>query len=170
MSWKEHKAKAPKSVKFAVLTISSTRDFERDKSGKLIEESLEKAGHQLIKRIIVKDKLEDIKNGVKSLLLIDAEVIITTGGTGISTKDLTLEAIKPLLSKEIQGFGELFRHLSYEEIGSPAILSRALGGVTNLEGKRKILIALPGSPNACKLACEKLIIPELSHLVWEANR
>jgi molybdenum cofactor biosynthesis protein B len=83
---------------------------------------------------------------------------------------LTLEAIKPSLSKEIQGFGELFRHLSYEEIGTPAILSRALAGVIDWKGKRKILIALPGSPQACKLACQKLIIPEISHLVWEANR
>jgi molybdenum cofactor biosynthesis protein B len=170
MNWKEHKAKAPKSVKFAVITISSSRSLETDESGKLIEGLLQKGGHQLIKRIVVKDELEDIKSGVKSLILTDAKAIITSGGTGISTKDLTLEAIKPFLSKEIQGFGELFRHLSYEEIGSSAMLSRALAGISNWEGKRKILIALPGSPQACKLACEKLIIPELGHLVWEASR
>jgi molybdenum cofactor biosynthesis protein B len=170
MSWEEHKRKAPKFVKCAILTISSTRSLATDESGKLLEELLLKAGHRVTKRAVVKDEPKEIKREVKFLLSTDAQVIITSGGTGISIRDLTLEAIKPLISKEIEGFGELFRYLSYKEIGSAAVLSRAIAGVINCSQTKKILIVIPGSPHACKLACEKLIIPEIAHLVWEANR
>jgi molybdenum cofactor biosynthesis protein B len=149
------------------LTISNTRTKENDDSGKIIQEGLLKDEHRVIGYEVVKDDAEPIKIQIQQWLLNpEVQVIITNGGTGISRRDVTIEAITPLLEKVLDGFGELFRWLSYQEIGSSSMMSRAIAGVA--EGK--IIICLPGAPGASRLAMEKLILPELAHLVWEANR
>ena len=164
---KEHKKNIIKNIKFGLILVSDTRYQEykenkpsSDKSLPLIEELLKKNDHFLSKNIIVPDEKEKIVEEVNNLVADDSiDIIITTGGTGISPRDVTFEAIHPLLDKEINGFGELFRQLSYSEIGSAAMLSRAFSGVI----KKKVIFCLPGSPNACKLALEKLILKEAGH-------
>jgi molybdenum cofactor biosynthesis protein B len=116
---------------------------------------------------LVKDDISEIRKALEDIMENrNIQAIILNGGTGISKKDVSIEAVKPFLKKELVGFGELFRYLSYKEIGSPAILSRAIAGVA----KGKIIICLPGSTNACKLAMENLILPELGHMVYEVGR
>ena len=167
MGVKDHKEKAKKSVKCAVITISTTRTKDNDESGKIIISSLEKYGHEIGFYEILKDDLRLIKSVIQNLIeKNEIEVIILNGGTGISKKDVTIEAVSPLFEKNLKGFGELFRNLSYNEIGSASIMSRAIAGVVN----SKIIICIPGSPNAVNLAMGKIIINELSHMVWEANR
>jgi len=161
-----HKCHALKSVKCAVLTISDSRTEETDDSGKLIKESLQENGHSVAGYRILKDELEDIKSTVAELLDSDVQAIIVNGGTGISKRDVTVESVSGLLEKTLDGFGDLFRMLSYEEIGSSAMMSRALAGVA----KGKIIICMPGSVGAVALGMKKLVIPELGHMVWEANR
>jgi molybdenum cofactor biosynthesis protein B len=147
------------SLKMAVITASDSRTVETDESGRLIRELLEKAGHTITHYEVLPDSPDRIRQAVMdNLARVDA--IIIDGGTGIAARDSTIEAIRPLLSKELEGFGELFRMLSYQEIGSAAFLSRALAGTSH----GKIIIALPGSPDACRLAMEKLLIPELGHI------
>ncbi len=162
----EHKCHALKSVRCAVLTISDSRTEETDDSGKLIKESLQENGHSLAGYRILKDELEDIKSTVAELLDSDVQAIIVNGGTGISKRDVTVESVSGLLDKTLDGFGDLFRMLSYEEIGSSAMMSRALAGAA----KGKIIICMPGSVGAVALGMKKLVIPELGHMVWEANR
>ncbi len=156
-------AEAVKSVRCAVLTISDTRTEETDTSGQLIRSLLSADGHSVVRYQIVRDDVWQVRKVVVSWLT-DEEVdaIVTTGSTGLSPRDVAVEAIEPLLDKKLEGFGELFRSLSYGEIGSAAMMSRALAGVAN----GKIVFSLPGSPNACQLALQKLILPELRHLVW----
>lgn len=167
MGIEEHKKHAPSTLNCAVITVSSSRTKENDDSGKAIMEIFETQGHNVIQYNLVKDKISSIREVLENIMAEQSiEAIILNGGTGISKQDVTIEAVKPYLEKELKGFGELFRLLSYKEIGSPAMLSRALAGV----GKGRIIICLPGSTNACKLAMEKLIIPELGHLVFEAGR
>jgi len=161
-----HKCHALKSVRCAVLTISDSRTEETDDSGKLIKESLQENGHSLAGYRILKDELEEIKSTVAELLDSDVQAIIVNGGTGISRRDVTIEAVSGLLDKTLDGFGDLFRMLSYEEIGSSAMMSRALAGAA----KGKIIICMPGSVGAVALGMKKLVIPELGHMVWEANR
>jgi molybdenum cofactor biosynthesis protein B len=120
---------------------------------------LERAGHTIAHYEVMPDSPERIRQAVIEYLP-NVDAIIVNGGTGISARDTTIEAIRPLLSRELEGFGELFRMLSYQEIGSAAFLSRALAGISH----RKIVVALPGSPDACRLAMEKLLIPELGHM------
>lgn len=159
-------AESIKSVKCAVLTISNTRTEETDTSGKLICDLLEAKGHCVIRYQIVPDDIWQVRKVIVSWLT-DEEVdaVITTGSTGISPQDIAVEAIKPFLDKNLEGFGELFRSLSYSEIGSAALMSRAFAGVAN----GKVVFCLPGSPNACQLALQKLILPELRHLLWTAR-
>jgi len=150
-----------------VVTVSDTRGAETDVSGKLVKEHLMGSGHQVVAYHIVKDEVQEIQN----LLRQGAEnpqvqVIILNGGTGIAPRDVTYEAVEELLDKKIEGFGEIFRYLSYKEIGSAAMLSRALAGVCN----RKIVFSLPGSRGAVDLAMRELILPEMGHLVREANK
>lgn len=158
----DHKSDAKKQIHVAVLTVSDTRTLDTDKSGRIIAELFEAAGHQLVSRKIVKDEVEQIREAVTSWTE-DQEVdaIITTGGTGIAARDKTPEAVLPLLDGEIPGFGELFRMLSYEEIGPACILSRAFAGRI----KNKMIACLPGSTNAIKLAVNKILLPEITHLV-----
>lgn len=156
-------------INVAVLTVSDTRTKETDKGGQLVQQYLKdlnveiKEGHYQI----VKDDVTEIQTQVNEWLNNDVDAIITTGGTGISQRDVTIEAIKPLLDKEIEGFGEIFRYLSYtEDVGTRAILSRAIAGTVG----HKVIISIPGSTGAVKLAMEKLITKELNHLVHELNK
>lgn len=154
-----HEAGARHHLKVAVITATDTRGPDADESGKLIIDLLEAAGHLIEHYELAPDDPERIRHAVRERLA-DSAVIIVNGGTGIADRDVTIEAIRPFLSKELEGFGELFRMLSYHEVGSAAFLSRALAGVAN----GKIVVALPGSPAACKLAMEKLLLPELGHM------
>jgi molybdopterin adenylyltransferase len=168
MSTTEHKQGAPKTVYCKVITVSDTRNIETDKSGKLMMDLLEQAGHSIVDYVIVKDEEIPIKEEIlKGCEREDIEVILTNGGTGIAKRDVTIETVQGLLDKEIVGFGELFRMLSYQEdIGSAAILSRAIAGVV----KDKAVFSTPGSTGAVKLAMNKLILPEIGHVVREIKK
>ncbi|BAQ60836.1 molybdenum cofactor biosynthesis protein MoaB [Geminocystis sp. NIES-3708] len=162
-----HQNSQKKSINCAVVTISDTRTFETDISGKIAQEILINANHKIINYQIVKDEPHEIKSLLVNLASNEAlNCIIFSGGTGISPRDNTYDIISRILEKTLSGFGEIFRYLSYQEIGSRAISSRAIGGVYN----GKIVFSLPGSQNAVKLGLEKLIIPELNHLVEEINK
>ncbi len=166
-STQEHRAQAPAFVRAFVLTVSDTRTLETDEGGALIEDLLASAGHEILGRQVVRDEIPAIQSAVQQASdgLGDPEVIIVTGGSGIATRDVSPEALRPLLTKELPGFGEIFRVLSWEEIGAAAMLSRAFAGVMG----RTLLFVLPGSTNAIRLAMEKLIVPEIGHLVREAR-
>ncbi len=161
----EHRSKAPKKLSFAVITVSDTRTIESDKSGRLIVECMTEAGHGLASRAIVRDEPVEIAEEAKQVLSSKVDVLLLTGGTGISHRDQTPEAIEPLIEVHIPGFGELFRTLSYEDIGPAAMLSRAFGGRSG----STLVFCLPGSTGAVRLAMEKLLIPELPHLVFHAR-
>ena len=165
MSTHLHRKDAPKSIRCFVLTISDTRTPASDSSGNAIAEALRAAGHEVIGRQFVRDEPADVRQAVSSHVH-HAQVIVTTGGTGITSRDSTYEAIASLLDKTIDGFGELFRSLSYEEIGSAAMMSRACAGTIG----RTAVFALPGSEAAVRLALEKLILPEIGHVVRELQR
>lgn len=150
-----------------MLTVSDTRTPETDTSGLAIAELLMAAGHLVTRRLIVKDEPADVVRAVSDQLDAgDVDVIITTGGTGITSRDRTYEAIDDLLDKKLDGFGELFRMLSYQDIGPAAMMTRASAGIA----RGKIVISLPGSENAVRLAMTKLLIPELGHLVQQASK
>lgn len=168
MSTTEHKQGAPKIVNCKVITVSDTRNKETDKSGKLMIELLEQAGHAIVDYCLVKDEAASIKEAIlQGCERGDIDVILTNGGTGIAKRDVTIESVQSILDKEIVGFGELFRMLSYQEdIGSAAILSRAIAGVV----KNKAVFSTPGSTGAVKLAMNKLIIPEIGHIVREIKK
>jgi molybdopterin adenylyltransferase len=168
MSTSEHKQEAPRKVKCKVITVSDTRDKQTDKSGKLMIELLEGAGHSIIDYVVVKDEENAIKEEVlKGCENPDIDVILTNGGTGIAKRDVTIETVSSLFDKEITGFGELFRMLSYQEdIGSAAILSRAAAGVI----RDTAVFSTPGSTGAVRLAMNKLILPELGHVVRELRK
>jgi molybdenum cofactor biosynthesis protein B len=166
-SAKQHRAAAPASVACAALTVSDTRTLADDKSGALIVELLEAAGHRVVERAIVRDEPTDVAAFATKLAASAAvEAILITGGTGIAARDSTPEALRGLFAKELPGFGELFRMLSFQEIGSAAMLSRALGGIAG----GKLLFALPGSTAAVELAMTRLILPELAHLLNELRK
>jgi molybdopterin adenylyltransferase len=167
MSVEEHKRGQPSSARVFVLTISDTRTRETDTSGAAIQALLEEAGHVVTARELVPDEPAEVQRAVRQQLAgPDAQVLITTGGTGITARDTTYEALSSLLQKRLDGFGELFRALSYEDIGSAAMLSRACAGISG----GKVLFVLPGSENAVRLAMTKLIVPELGHLLREVAR
>ena len=157
-----HADEQVEAIPCAVLTISDSRTNVTDDSGKIIMHTLKEAGHTVEYYEILKDETDDVHSTIDQLLNGNVSVLITNGSTGVGVRDIVIEAMTPLLDKRLDGFGQLFRQLSYEEIGSAAIMSRALGGTA----RGKIVFCLPGSPNACKLAMEKLILPELKHLVW----
>ena len=167
MSHLEHKATSPSSVRCYVLTISDTRRVNTDTSGRAIAELLESSGHHVVGRGIVRDDPDSIRAELlKQLKDPSARIVITTGGTGITSRDSTYEVVSSLLEKRLEGFGELFRMLSYHEIGPAAMLSRACAGTV----MGKIIVSLPGSENAVRLAMTKLLLPELGHLVRELSR
>ena len=163
----EHKKTAPTTVGCFVLTVSDTKTADTDTSGALIRQLLTAAGHRVVDARIVRDEPGDVTRLVRDACTrSDVQAVIVTGGTGITSRDSTYEAVDALLDKRLPGFGELFRMLSFQEIGAAAMLSRAQMGLH----ARRIVVSLPGSPNACRLALEKLLIPELGHLLREASR
>jgi molybdopterin adenylyltransferase len=165
VSSEEHKAAAPVRVRVFVLTVSDTRTDDNDTSGRAIGEMLSAAGHHVAGKAIEKDEPARVGELVRQQAAIgDVDAIITTGGTGLTSRDGTFEAIDALLTKRLPGFGELFRMLSYEDIGSAAMMSRACAGTIG----KAVVIALPGSEKAVRMAMSKLVIPELTHLVQQA--
>ena len=167
MSSQEHKAAAPARVRAFVLTVSDTRTDATDTGGAAIIELLKEAGHLVAGKAIEKDEPARVAELVRQQAVIgDVDAIITTGGTGLTSRDSTFEAIDALLTKRLPGFGELFRMLSYAEIGSAAMMSRACAGTIG----KVVIISLPGSEAAVRLAMTKLVIPELAHLVQQARK
>ena len=164
MSHLEHKAQAPASVVCSVLTVSDSRTADTDTSGRAIRQMLEEAGHPIASHAIVKDEPAQVTSHVRAQLADPrTQVIITTGGTGVTSRDGTFEAIDGMLEKRLVGFGELFRMLSFEEIGAAAMLSRATAGTVS----RMAIFVLPGSEHAVRLAMTRLILPELAHLAQQ---
>lgn len=155
------------AVQAAVVTVSDSRTEATDESGRLIQELLRREGHRITGYRILPDDEEALRSHLLTLLESDADAVIISGGTGLSRRDRTIEAAQGLIEKEIPGFGELFRHLSYaEQIGTAAILSRSLAGAA----QGKLLVCLPGSKAAVELALKRILLPELRHLVWELRR
>jgi molybdopterin adenylyltransferase len=166
-SHKEHKAHVPKSIGCMVITCSDTHTPETDTSGQLIQKLLKDKGHSIAAYHLVKDEPAQITARITEGIANESvQAIIINGGTGISRRDSTFEAVDAMLEKRLDGFGEVFRYLTYQEIGSPAIMSRATAGII----KGRVLFSTPGSENAVRLAMEKLIIPELGHLVKEMTK
>lgn len=157
-----HKAHAPSRVRCAVITASSTRTAEDDAAGRLLQDLLAEAGHPVAFYRVVPDDVAAIQAAVREAAEA-ARVVLVTGGTGLAPTDVTVEAVTPLLDRRLPGFGELFRWLSYQEIGTAAILSRALAGV--VEGR--FVACLPGSPAGARLALEQVLLPELGHIVQQ---
>lgn len=171
-STREHKAQAPKNLKFGLFICSTSRyrqmkqgeKFE-DPSGDLMQRLIEEAGHKLVFRRLIPDDEFMIREAVDQALHADVDVVVFCGGTGISPSDVTIETVSPLMEKLLPGFGEIFRWLSFEEIGSAAMLSRAMAGVA----QGKVFFCVPGSLNAVRLCFEKLILTEASHIVKHAR-
>jgi molybdenum cofactor biosynthesis protein B len=167
MSQADHKAQAPSSVRCVIVTISDTRTEETDTSGRAIADLLTAAGHTVAGRAIVKDDADLVRGTIERHLASgEVQAIITTGGTGITSRDSTYEAVNGLLQKRLDGFGELFRMLSFEQIGPAAIMSRACAGLV----AGRVVVSLPGSEGAVRLAMERLLLPELGHLVQQATK
>jgi molybdenum cofactor biosynthesis protein B len=167
MSVEEHRRHSLSSLGFAVLTVSDSRSAADDRSGDAIRAAVAAAGHRLVASDLVRDEAPAIRRAVRSFLKDAAvDVVVVTGGTGFSPRDVTVEAVAPLWEKPIEGFGELFRMLSWEQVGAAALLSRAAAGMA---GERAIFL-LPGSPKAVMLGMEKLILPESGHLISQAKR
>lgn len=168
-SYQEHQAAAAKygALGFAIITMSDSRTPETDTSGQFIREAVAAAGHRVARYALVKDDPSQIRPQLQAALA-DPEVavIVTNGGTGISQRDNAFETVASMLEKKLDGFGELFRMLSYEEIGAAAMLSRALGGIA----RGKVLFSLPGSTKAVKLGMEKLILPQAGHIYFELQK
>ena len=162
MSTHEHKKHAPRKVSLGIITVSTTRALVDDASGNWISEQAKKEGHAVVFHQVVTDDQDIIAASLQNLIQTEQpQVIILTGGTGITKKDVTIEAVSPMFTKTLSGFGPLFAKLSFDEIGSAAFLSRATAGVI----EESVVFCLPGSLNACKLACRELIFPEMGHLV-----
>ena len=168
MGTDEHKGKAPKSVGFGVVTVSDTRTEEDDLSGKAIIEIMKSAGHKSLRKMIVKDEVDQIQKALREMLEDkETNAVVINGGTGVSKRDVTIEAVLEFEEKALPGFGVLFRMLSFEVVGGAAMMSRATAFVT-FEGK--VVFCLPGSERAVRLAMTRLVAPEVAHMVWEANR
>jgi molybdenum cofactor biosynthesis protein B len=162
MAVREHKKEAPKTVSIGIITVSTTRALIDDTSGKWISEQAEKMGHKIVFHQVIPDDTEIITATLNDRIEeSNSQVILMSGGTGITKKDVTIEAVRPLFTKELSAFGSLFAKLSMEQIASAAIMSRATAGVIG----NTVVFCMPGSLNACKLACTRLIFPELGHLV-----
>jgi len=167
MGTDEHREKAPRSVGFGVVTVSDTRTETDDLSGMAITDIMRSAGHRFIRKVIVRDEVDQIQRALREMLEDnETNAVVVNGGTGVSKRDVTLDAALDFEEKALPGFGELFRMLSFEEVGGAAMMSRATAFVT--EGK--IVFCLPGSEKAVRLATTRLIAPEVAHMVWEAGR
>ena len=167
MSYAEHKREANDRVACAVVTVSDTRTQATDKSGAMIKDSLAADGHSVCHYEIVPDEASAIRSAIeRAVARPECDAVLLTGGTGIAPRDGTPEVVAAMLDKRLDGFGELFRMLSYQEIGSGGMLSRAVAGIAG----QKLIFSIPGSTNAVNLAMTKLILPELSHLVYELRK
>ena len=164
----EHRSEAGRPVLgFALLTASDSRDERRDKGGALLAALVAGAGHRVASRGLVRDDISEIRAGVEAALALSSvDVVLVSGGTGLAPRDVTIEAVTPLFEREIPGFGELFRMLSFAAIGAPAMLSRAAAGMV----AGRAIFLLPGSPAALELALSRLILPEIAHLLAQARR
>ena len=162
MGTKTHREKAPRSVSVGVVSISSTRKLEEDESGHWIARQVAREGHRLEFHRVVPDAIEAIRAPVREAVVKGSpQVLVLTGGTGIAPRDVTIESVRTLFTKELTAFGVLFAQLSYDQIDSAAVLSRATAGLVN----KTVVFCIPGSIKACKLACKYLIFPELGHIV-----
>jgi molybdenum cofactor biosynthesis protein B len=166
MSYHQHRAEAPAAVRFGVITASDTRNEAEDLSGGYLREAIAAAGHAVASYAVVRDEPEQIVAALRSAAAAGAEAIIIDGGTGVAARDRSYEAVAGLLEKRLDGFGELFRMLSWAEIGSAAMLSRAVAGTWG----GRVLFSIPGSRAAVQLAWEKLIAPEVGHLLRELRK
>ena len=166
MGIKAHKKKAPKRLNLGILTISTTRTIENDDSGKWIKKLARKEGHRVLVHQVVPDDAAAITRVLWEVLEASGpDVVLLTGGTGISPADVTIEAVRPMFDKELTAFSHLFALLSFEQIDAAALLSRAAAGIIG----KTVVFCMPGSLKACKLAARALIFPELGHLVWHAR-
>jgi len=163
----EHRASSPEAVRCAVVTVSDSRTLETDSGGQLLHDLLVQAGFEVLRREIIRDEpatmrplLEQLRDDPRM------DAVLLTGGTGLSSRDQTYETVCSLITKTLSGYGELFRMLSYQEIGAAAMLSRTVGGLMD----QTVVLTMPGSPAAVRLAVERLVAPELRHLVREARR
>lgn len=166
MSEVEHKKNAPVSIPYTILTISDSRTLDTDQSGKTIRALMEENKHCLIEQRIVPNQKNAIEKAIQESLSSQAEVLLLNGGTGISDRDITYEVVQGLLEKKLDGFGEIFRYLSYQEIGSAAILSRAIGGTIG----KKAIFSMPGSTKAVQLAVKTLLLNEIPHVLSELKK
>jgi molybdenum cofactor biosynthesis protein B len=166
MSHHQHRAEAPTQVRFGILTASDTRGEAEDESGQYLKAEVAAAGHLLASYAVVRDEPEAIRAALAAAAAAGAEVVVVNGGTGVAARDRTYEAVSGLLEKRLDGFGELFRMLSHAEIGSAAMLSRAVAGTWG----GRVLFSVPGSRAAVRLAWEKLIAPEAGHLLRELRK
>ena len=170
---KKHKAEAPKKLSFGIFMCSTSRysqikkgEKAQDPSGDIIESLLRKVRHTVLLRRIISDDPNMIAEAIKETMgRPDLDAVVFCGGTGITPSDVTIETVTPFLDKTLPGFGEIFRRLSYDEIGSAAILSRAIAGVA----RGKAVFCIPGSPNAVQLCLSKLVLPEAGHLIKHAR-
>jgi molybdopterin adenylyltransferase len=166
-SAQQHRQQAPASVTCAVVTVSDTRTLADDRSGATIVEMLQRAGHTVAERTIIPDEPDELEMAVRELVVHPSvAVVLITGGTGIAPRDQTPDALRRLFTKELPGFGELFRMLSFQEIGAAAMLSRACGGLVG----RTVVLLMPGSTAAVRLAMERLVLPELGHIAQLAAK
>lgn len=162
MGVKDHKKHAPQRIRIGVISISSTRTEKNDESGSRIKKLAIKEGHDIIFYRVVPDNIYKITEAIREAVSEqNVQALLLTGGTGISSKDVTIEAVRPLFEKELTAFGPVFSQLSYEEIDSAALLSRATAGIIG----NAVVFCMPGSLKACELACKALIFPELGHIV-----
>ena len=163
----EHRKHGPRSVRFAVLSASDSRAEADDESGALIAKLAARAGHEVVARSVIADEAERIRRAVVGAIAErGADVVVLTGGTGFSPRDVSVEAVSPLFQRQVEGFGEIFRALSYEQVGAAAMLSRAVAGVIH----QSVVFVVPGSPKAVELAMSSLILPEASHLLGQLRR
>lgn len=166
-SVEQHRSYAPDRLGFAALTVSDSRTPADDGSGDTVERLVGEAGHRLVERGIVEDDIDRIRDAVEALAgRPDVDVVVVSGGTGLAPRDVTIEALEPLLGRLIPGFGELFRMLSWERVGAAAMLSRSTAGILG----RNAVFVLPGSPRAVELAMTDLILPEAAHLLGQVRR
>ena len=163
---REHHSTSPQQLRCAVITVSDTRTLENDTGGETIISLLKSAGHEIVERVIVPDDPLRLRPILEQLRDRAVDAILVTGGTGIAQRDKTYETIQALITKGLPGYGELFRMLSYQEIGPASMLSRAVGGLIDTT----VVLTMPGSPAAVQLAMEKIIVFQLNHLVREARR
>ena len=163
----QHRSEAPSSIGCVVITVSDTRTLQTDSGGQAVVDLLEGGGHEVVDRQIIPDEPDQMRRLLSEYReRDDVDVVLMTGGTGLGSRDQTFETVSQMISKPLPGYGELFRMLSFEEIGAAAMLSRATGGLMG----RTVLLTMPGSRAAVRLAMERLILPELGHLVREARR